>query len=183
VPFAGIATFIGLSLFTRSSSGLPRFVRFNIQQASVRPIARRLRIVEFHVSRTEPATLCRLSPALQALVLDILLIVPSLFASISDKLPSTITIVGSNFVFYVMVRMRLCPLLLPPSARPFRVQAPRTATAGARGVVRPRLQCAGEAARPSPGHLGGCYPADWVRVSLCCSGNAPMRALGGYRKN
>eukprot|EP00962_Isochrysis_galbana_P006249 scaffold1690_cov118-Isochrysis_galbana.AAC.4 len=39
LPFAGIVTFIGLSLFTRSSSGLPRFVRFNIQQASVRPVA------------------------------------------------------------------------------------------------------------------------------------------------
>mmetsp|Transcript_24490 Transcript_24490/g.79041 ORF Transcript_24490/g.79041 Transcript_24490/m.79041 type:complete len:228 (+) Transcript_24490:2044-2727(+) len=71
LPFAGIVTFIGLSLFTRSSSGLPRFVRFNIQQA---------------------------------LILDILLIIPSVFSSLpgSENLPSFITIAGSNFVFYVM---------------------------------------------------------------------------------
>ena len=73
LPFAGIITFIGLSVFTRPSSGLSRFVRFNIQQA---------------------------------LVLDILLIVPSLFSSLSGAIPSSVAIIGSNFVFYVMVRAR-----------------------------------------------------------------------------
>jgi len=69
LPFAGIVTFIGLSLFTRPTSGLSRFVRFNIQQA---------------------------------LVLDILLIVPSLFASFTSGVPSGVAIIGSNSIFDIM---------------------------------------------------------------------------------
>ena len=37
-PFSGFVLFIGLSFFTRNS-GLPRFVRFNIQQALLLDIA------------------------------------------------------------------------------------------------------------------------------------------------
>ena len=64
---SGFVFFIGLSLTTRNTN-LPRFIRFNVQQA---------------------------------LLLDIILIIPTLFADFgAAPLPQQLSIVGSNCVFY-----------------------------------------------------------------------------------
>ena len=64
---SGFVFFIGLSLTTRNAN-LPRFIRFNVQQA---------------------------------LLLDIVLIIPSLFADLgASPLPQPLATVGSNCIFY-----------------------------------------------------------------------------------
>ena len=66
-PLSGFVFFIGLSLTTRNAN-LPRFIRFNVQQA---------------------------------LLLDIVLIIPTLFADFgAPPLPQQLSVVGSNCVFY-----------------------------------------------------------------------------------
>lgn len=66
-PSSGFVFFIGLSLTTRNAN-LPRFIRFNVQQA---------------------------------LLLDIVLIIPTLFADFgAPPLPQQLSVVGSNCVFY-----------------------------------------------------------------------------------
>ena len=78
---SGFVFFIGLSLTTRNTN-LPRFIRFNVQQA---------------------------------LLLDIILIIPTLFADFgAAPLPQQLSIVGSNCVFYAW--LLVATLLLPKAA-------------------------------------------------------------------
>lgn len=69
IPFSGLVLFFGLSFFTRNT-GLPRFVRFNIQQA---------------------------------ILLDIVLIIPGLLSPATNLFPRDLQIIGNNFVFYFWV--------------------------------------------------------------------------------